>query len=85
MHKSFSSTTISAISFTESFALNAIPQPADSIMEMSLAPSPTATTSSKVIPASSTWSFNTSSLDPDTKGPVTSPVNLPSSTVKLLV
>ena len=54
-------------------------------MEMSFAPSPTATTSSKEIPAFSIRSFKTSNLEPDTKGPVTSPVNLPSSTVKLLV
>ena len=72
------STIISAFSFKAGFALNAIPYLADSIIEISLAPSPTEIHSSSVYPASAMYSFNTSNLLPETNGPVTSPVNTPS-------
>ena len=79
------STIISAFSFKAGLALNAIPYPADSIIEISLAPSPTATHSSKEYPASSMNLDKTSTFEPDTNGPVTSPVKTPFSSTSEFV
>ena len=76
---------MSAFSFKAGFALKAIPYLADSIMEISFAPSPTATHSSKVKPFSSMSSDRTSNFEPDTNGPVTSPVKIPSSSTNEFV
>ena len=76
---------MSAVSFKAAFALKAIPYFADSIIDISFAPSPTATHSSNEYPASSINSDRTSNFEPDTNGPVTSPVKIPFSSTNEFV